>query len=274
MIIKADPTTLKKVTFADITHQSEFQSEREVLFSLGAVFRIDKCEFDETCSMGKLLLTATDEGSETLQSYLDAQKHQLQVYTPLIYFGRLLMNEMNQIDRAREYFEMLLKTLPSDHPDMPDVYNQIGAAYYMNTGELCGRLSQALEMFEKALKMRQNMYGDNDIRVALSLNNIGSVYNDRGEYDRALDCYQHGLQIVENSTVEDSIFKAGLLWNCGLLKERMGDVKAALSWWIKADDIYSQYLPIHHPTHIKSASGIAGLWKKLGNIREALKYYK
>ncbi|CAF3438628.1 unnamed protein product [Rotaria sp. Silwood2] len=279
MIIKADPKTLKNVIFADVSDQSVIKLEKEVLFSLGAVFRIDECEFDETNCMGKVFLTATDEGSTTLQSYLDAQKHQLQVYSPLIYFGRLLMVEMNEVERAEEYFQMLLKTLPSDHSDIADVYNQIGATHYMKAQTLIGsgkesELSQALEVFEKALEMWQNMYGENHIRTAFSFHNIGSVYNDREEYDRALDYYERGLQIVENTQSEDSIFKANLTWNCGILKERMGDNEAALSLYLKADVIYSQYLPIHHPTHIKSASCISQSYKTMGNLREALQYYK
>ncbi|UJR18093.1 hypothetical protein I4U23_004993 [Adineta vaga] len=95
-----------KVIFADISRLSDFESEQAVLFSLGAVFRINDCEFDETRSIGKLLLTATDEGSKILNSFLSAQKQQL------------------QIDRADEYFQMLLKILRADHPEIAEVYNQ------------------------------------------------------------------------------------------------------------------------------------------------------
>jgi hypothetical protein len=39
--IKANPTTLNNVTFANLKQQ-------QVLFSLGSVFRIDMCEYDQT----------------------------------------------------------------------------------------------------------------------------------------------------------------------------------------------------------------------------------
>lgn len=278
MIIKADPTTLKKVTFADVSRQSKFDVEQEVLFSLGAVFRIDKCEFDESLSIGKILLTATDEGSATLQSYLDAQNHQLQVYTPLIYFGRLLMLEMNEVDRADEYFQMLLKTLPSDHPDVAEVYNQIGGVHYMNAHKLTGQLRNtqldcALEMFCTALNMRKKMYGDNDIRIAASFNNIGSVYNDHREFDLALNYYERGLEIIENLRVEANIMKANLLSNCGILRQKMNDDEAAFSLFIRADDIYSQILPIHHPTSQQNALRIAELCEKIGDHSRARQYF-
>ena len=275
--IKADPT-LKTVTFADISDHSEYRLEQEVLFSLGTVFMIDACEFDETRSIGKLTLTGTDAGSTTLQSYLDLQKDQLQVYSPLIYFGRLLMNEMNEIDRAEEYFQMLLNTLPDDHPVIADVYNQIGAVHYMksNTTNYMKhiRLNDALQMFEKGLKIRQNIYGHNDIRIAMSMNNIGSVYNDRGEYNRALDYYRRALQILEDIKDEVNLFKADLVRNMGILQSRTGDDEMALSSWIKADEMYSQLLPAHHPTHIKTTLDIANLCKEMNDLDRALKYYQ
>ena len=275
--IKADPT-LKTVIFADISSYSEYQLEQEVLFSLGTVFMIDACEFDETRGIGQLILTATDEGSTTLQAYLDLQKEQLQVFSPLIYFGRLLMNEMNEIDRAGEYFQMLLNTLPNDHPDIADVYNQIGAVHYMKsyTSNYMKhiRLNDALQMFEKGLKIRQNLYGHNDIRIAMSMNNIGSVYNDRGEYNRALDYYRRALQILEDNKDEVNLFKANLVWNMGVLQDRTGDDETALSSWIKADEMFSQVLPAHHPMHIKTTLGIAYLCKEMNDLDKALKYYQ
>ncbi|CAF3188231.1 unnamed protein product [Rotaria sp. Silwood2] len=147
---------------------------------------------------------------------------------------------------------MLLDTLPGDHSDIADVYNQIGAVHYINANVKTymrdSELSHALEMFEKALAIRQQIYDNHDIRIAPSLNNIGSVYNDRGEYDRALDYYQRGLEILENAKVEANISKANLLTNFGILKERMNDYEAALSFYIKADDMLSQLLHVQHLT--------------------------
>jgi hypothetical protein len=55
-----------------------------------------------------------------IQSYFDTQKDQVEIYSSLILFGRFLMGEINQIDRPKEYFKMLLKTLPNNHPDTSD----------------------------------------------------------------------------------------------------------------------------------------------------------
>lgn len=279
LTIKADPK-LKTVTFADVSHQSEFEVEKEVLFSLGVVFRIDACEFDETLNIGKLVLTATDEGSETVMDFLNAQQNQLQVYSPMIYFGRLLMNEMNEIDRAATYFYTLLQTLPEDHPDIAEVYNQIGATHYMksiqsgNEEEVIVEKQKALEMFEKALEIRRNMFGENDVRIAYSMNNIGAIYNDRKEYDRALECYQRGLHIIDIAKLEARYFRGTLLGNCGLLNVRSGNNKAALSFYIQADEMYSQCLPNRHPSRVENMRRIAELYMNNEDFTNALIYYK
>jgi tetratricopeptide (TPR) repeat protein len=129
-------------------------------------------------------------------------------------------------------------------------------------------------MFEKALEIRKNIYGDNDIRIASSLNNIGSVYNNRGEYDRALEYYQHGLQIIDNNQVEANIFKANLLHNCGIREERMDHYQTAVSFFIKADQIYSIAMHTHHSRHINRALQIAQLSIHINDISTAIQYYQ
>ena len=275
--IQVDPTTLKKVALADVNHPYERNKpQQDVLFSIGTTFRIDTSDFDETLSLGKLTLIATDEGSAMLQSYLDVHKDQLDIYSLLICFGRYLLGEMGDIDRAAQYFRMLLDTLPSDHPDMANVYNQIGSIHYMNSHAQSSmrdsELNHALEMFEKALEIRQIRYGDHDVRIASSLSNIGSVYNDHGEYDHALDYYGRGLQILDNAKVEIHIFKANLLTNYGILKQRTDDYESALCFYIKADDMLSQLLHVQHPIHIKRKLQIVELCKYIGDLSRALQY--
>ena len=268
LTIKADPK-LKTVIFADISRQSEFKFEKEVLFSLGAVFRIDAYDFDDVLSIGKLTLTATDEGSDILKEFLEAQKTQLEVYSPMIYFGRLLMIGSTDIDRAEIYFRALLKTLPNNHPDIAEVYNQIGIMRCLRH-----KKEEALELFEKALEIRRNTFGEKDIRIAYSMNNIGSVHNEWKEYDRAFDCYQRALQIIDSAQLGDGIFKAVLIQNCGILKHRTDDREAALSYYTAADEMYSRYLLMHHPTSLRSATTIAEFYEEESDFINALKYYK
>ncbi|CAF3875833.1 unnamed protein product [Rotaria sp. Silwood1] len=123
--IQADPT-LKTVFFADLENKTIMKGENEVLFNLNSLFKIQSVEFDSTLKLWKVQLTATDEDTAKVEEYLILSKQEMEENTPIIYFGRLLIYQLGHVDRAGKYFNMLLKSLPSDHPDIAAVYNNIG----------------------------------------------------------------------------------------------------------------------------------------------------
>ena len=102
---------LKSVIFADIARLSRMPSEQEVLFSLGAVFRIDKVEGDSVSGVGKVYLTVTDEGVTTIEEYKQWISGQIIDNSSEILFGCLL-NMSGKRKQAEVYFHMLLKKLP------------------------------------------------------------------------------------------------------------------------------------------------------------------
>jgi hypothetical protein len=118
--IHVDPS-LKSISFADIENESLIKTEEEIIFNRNSIFKIHSVQFDSRLKLWKIQLNTTDEESQKVQGYLKLAKQQMEVYSPIIYFGRLLLDELGQVDRAKEYFEMLLKSLPSDHPDIGSV---------------------------------------------------------------------------------------------------------------------------------------------------------
>lgn len=274
IIIKVDPK-LQTIAYADISHQSESEFGKQILFSLGTVFRIDACEFDEIHQLAKLTITATDEGADTLQSVLDMHKKKLSISSPLISFGFLLLNQMKAIDRAQLYFQILMEILPKDHPYISEVYHQMGVihyrkacqSYYDSKGK-----DLALEMFEKALEIRLSTLGEQDLLIANSMNNIGSIYNDRGDYDRALEYYQRGLDIIENSNSKENVFKGQLLENSGILKQRCHEYEATIAFFTRADETYSHCLPTYHQHHADIKLRLADMCEEIGDFDRAFTY--
>ncbi|CAF1000108.1 unnamed protein product [Didymodactylos carnosus] len=70
-------SNLKTVVFADIDKYSGMQGEKEVLFSLGAVFKIDNIYFDYNYNYWKIQMTATEDGSKYTQEYLDFSRKEI-----------------------------------------------------------------------------------------------------------------------------------------------------------------------------------------------------
>jgi tetratricopeptide (TPR) repeat protein len=146
-------TSIKSISFADVKHQSLIKGEEEILFNLNSLFKIHSVDFDKTLQLWKIQLNTTDEGTEKVEQHLQLAKHEMEDYSPMIYFGRLLLNQLGQVDQAKKYFEMLLKSIPSDHPDIGSVYNNIGNVYDMK-----GELNLALQNYQIGYELRRKQF--------------------------------------------------------------------------------------------------------------------
>ena len=72
-------------------------------------------------------------------------------------------------------------------------YNALGNCYYG-----LDRPEKALEFYNKALKMREELSGsDYHYDMPVYKNQIGTVHEDKGEYDEAVKCYKDALELLE-----------------------------------------------------------------------------
>ena len=265
--IKTDPSSTTMV-FADIERQSQFNSEEEVLFSLNAVFKIESVRFDSELNVWKIKLTATDEGTEKIQEYITSIEQRLDEYPPIIYFGRLLIKDLGQIDRAEKYFEMLLKALPSNHEHISAVYNQIG-----NIHDRRGNLNLALKYFELAYETGQKRSTPNFQHLAGSLNNIGRIHRSKGNFDQALNCYKQALDIETEYCPGDHIHKAVLIESIAVIHADNNHFEKAFDLMNESLNMLKRILPVQHH-YIALCFGYIGyIYEKKGEFNQALSFY-
>ena len=84
--------------------------------------------------------------------------------------------------------------LGEKHPSVADSYNNIGLVYASQ-----GHYKEALEHYQKGLRLRIAALGEQHPHVADSYNNIGLVYASQGHYKEALEHYQQALSIYQNT---------------------------------------------------------------------------
>ena len=73
-------------------------------------------------------------------------------------------------------------------------YNALGNCYYG-----LDRPEKALEFYNKALKMREELSGsDYHYDMPVYKNQIGTVHEDKGEYEDAVNCYKDALELLED----------------------------------------------------------------------------
>ena len=72
-------------------------------------------------------------------------------------------------------------------------YNALGNCYYG-----LNQLEKALELYYKALRMRKELSGsDCHCDMAVFKNQIGTVHEDKGEYDEAVEWYKNALELLK-----------------------------------------------------------------------------
>ncbi|CAF1392104.1 unnamed protein product [Rotaria sp. Silwood1] len=148
--IQANPARLQSVFFADISQISQFPEENEVLFSLGSTFRILSIDFDEAFQYWIVQLNATDDGSDRIYEYCQLANYDLCSTSPMIYFGTILNENLDQTDHAVRYFRELLRLVGKTHPQLPEIYDALGDAYARRN-----EISRSIECYKIERKIQK-----------------------------------------------------------------------------------------------------------------------
>ncbi|MBD1832820.1 CHAT domain-containing protein [Cyanobacteria bacterium FACHB-472] len=128
-------------------------------------------------------------------------------------------------------------------------------------------LRQAIAKYEEALPLYRAV-GDKG-REALTLNNIGIVYDDLGEKQKALDYYNQSLPL--SRAVSDKATEAVILSNIGAVYSDLGQKQKAL-------EFYNQSLPLFRAVDNKAGeartlNNIGAVYSDLGQKQKALEFY-
>jgi len=130
LYIEVNPSRLQSVSCADIHEISQFRDENEVLFSLGSTFRILSVKYDEKNQYWIVYLNATDDGSDKIHEYCQLANYDYKSISPMIYFGKILSENLDQTGHAVKYFHELLRVIDKTHKDLPEIYDALGDAYW------------------------------------------------------------------------------------------------------------------------------------------------
>ena len=84
-----------------------------------------------------------------------------------------------------------------------------------------GNLPKAEEFLLKALKIRQNLFGENHMDVADSLNNLGILYQNMGNFPKAEEFLLSALKIRQNLFGENHFLEIKSLNNLRLLYQKI-----------------------------------------------------
>lgn len=305
-------TSLKSFVFARIDQLSFMQDEREVLFSLSTVLKIMDVYKDTDNNRWCVRLEATDEGRENFIEYGRLLRYDTEETNIHVIFGGLIM-AMGKYEKACAYFTKLAKILPADDIDLQGAIRQKhGRALFFrgkyqesleiflegltlysganvsveNPGYLrlefnlanvymfTGRFDNALELYEKILRIQQKIFHPDHRHIAESLCGISWAYQRKQDFKPALHYCERGLDIFQRTLPPNhpTIFKA--LTALGGLLEMSGQWDAAYNELKRALDTCRRFLPNDHPYIADLLRYIGGIHANKGEIDMAFDYYQ
>ena len=305
-------TDLESTIFAHVDQISFMRDEREVLFSLSAVFKIVEVYKDVDGNRWVVCLEATDEGRENFAEYGRLLRHDAEETNIHVTFGSLIVS-MGKYEKACAYFDTLAKRLPAGDIDLQGAIRQRHgrALFFMgnyqksfeiisegldlyrradvsteNSGYLrlqfnlanvymfTGRLDDALELYEKVLNHQQKIFKSDHRHIAESFCGISWAHQRKQNYNLALRYCERGLDIFQRTLPSNhpTILKA--LVSLGGLLETSGQWDAAYDELKQALDTCRRFLPDDHPYIADLLRYVGGIHVNRGDIDIAFDYYQ
>ena len=168
-----------------------------------------------------------------------------------------------------EALEIYDKALAIRQQLLGENHHDIGNVYYS-----LGDYDTALEYYKKDLAICQQVFGENHPDTAASYGNIANVYYNKGDYDTALENYEKALAIRQQVLGENHPDTATSYNNIGGVYSHKGDYDTALEYYKKDLAICQQVFGENHPETAASYNGIGTVYHRKGDYDTALEYYK
>ncbi|MDR1565101.1 MAG: tetratricopeptide repeat protein [Oscillospiraceae bacterium] len=169
-------------------------------------------------------------------------------------FLGMIYDELDEYDRALEYYFKALAINGTEHPNTATNYNNIGNSYAHK-----GEYGKALEYYFKALAIFEKTLSTGYPDTAMSYVNIGNVYIETGKYDKALGCHFKALVVFEKLLDKEHPDIASSYNNIGIVYDVMGDYDTALEYYFKALTIREKILISGHPDTLQVITTLASL---------------
>ncbi len=136
-----------------------------------------------------------------------------------------------------------------------------------------GKHQQSLELCETQLSHAKVTYGEESEQVATTLNNLGILHQNLGQFDEAEPLYHQAIEIARKTIGEDHPYFARQLNNLAALYEDMGRYAEAEPLYHQAIEFGRRTSGEDHPDFATRLNNLAGLYQAMGRYKEAEPLY-
>ena len=236
----------------------------------GTIFRIENIELLNE-KIWSVKLVSIDELEfdklERLKQIVFNEFHRFSCY---LTFGHVLQT-LNEHERARIYYELLLIELPVGHPDIPAIYCGLGRS--IQDSKL------AMKHLKESLTLQMKNFSENILLLIETFRTIARNHRQAEKWTQALNLYKFILEIL-NSIHVDSISKqilhirADTCDQIGCIHSKMNNFSSALKYFKSCLSIERQILPSNHPKIAEVLNDIGMIYSKKVHSNRAEEYFR
>ncbi|CAF4046364.1 unnamed protein product, partial [Rotaria sp. Silwood1] len=237
-----------------------------VLFLIESIFQIESVEQLTDKIWLVTLILCEDEINSIKDELIDSLKSEIDETADVLTLAKFLL-EMDDLDKAEEFYTLLLNELPTDHPDVITIKNDLGGVYREK-----GQYLQALETHQQALNLHRLLMPSDFVQRAAIFNDIGYVYFELGDYCQSLKYHQKTLRIRRKHQPFYKNHLAITYKHLGSVYNEIGKKKIALRCHRKALAIERQHYPEADPHLGSTYNNIGEVYLSMQNIKKARIY--
>ncbi len=187
----------------------------------------------------------------------------------------LLYSKIGENEKARRYYEeaisVSLKANGVNHPLYATLLSNYGKFLTLDANNL----HEALQLLEKSSEIFKNNYGEDGDNYIISLKDIGNIYRELEEFDKAEALYKEAVEIARKKYGINHIVYSFPLYNLGLNYDKLGLQNKALPCYLDALEIVRNTYGIHHNFYFNKAMRLSFLYEKINQADLAnLSYLK
>ena len=181
-------TSINSYPFANIKNVSYFEQEEEFLFAMHSVFRIGQVQsIDESHGIWRVELTLTSDNDPQLNALTEHMQEATRGSTGWSRLGKLMV-KMGHFNKAKELYETLLKETTNESGKIAML------TCLLQIAELQGNYREAITTYEIIDGYTKN-FPSHDSDLAILYTNIGLVYENMGDYTKALSYYEEAFKL-------------------------------------------------------------------------------
>ena len=262
-IITVDSTN-SSAPFANLDKISFYKAkEKEILFSMQTIFRINDINFDDGDKVWHIHLKLTSENDDQLNKLIERMRVEIQGPTALYRLGVLLI-KLGEFIKAEEVFDTLLKRT-SNPLERAQIHYQLG---YINDN--LGHYDKSLHFYQSALNVYSEHLSPDHQNIASCFNNMGLVYDNKKDYSNALSFYQKALTIYQKTLPDNDPNIATSYNSIGLVYNSRREYAQALTFCKRALNIFQKSLPPTHHLLATSYNNVGLVYANLKKYTEAI----